>query len=327
MGHPGSHSGCVWLRLAFTRVLLHQTRVTRPGQAPSRLHTILLMSLVLTCLVTGCHTLSGHDAAHDRTREERASEAESWRATAQRAGSELRYGAVIRGPTDRRRLALVFTAHEFAEGADTILRELERHNARASFFLTGVFVESEPGRHIIPRVVAGGHYVGPHSDQHLLYCTWDVGRTTLVSRVEFAADLADNILRLQRFMKSAGWPVWFMPPYEHYNAEIAEWAIAEGCVLVNFTPGTRSNADYTGEADRNFVSSQAIVDSVLRQHRVDPHGLNGHILLLHLGAGPGRQDKFHLRFGELLDRLHAHGYEFARVDELLAPTMNHDNHR
>lgn len=49
----------------------------------------------------------------------------------------------------------------------------------------------------------------------------------------------------------------------------------------------------------------------------EPHGLNGFILLLHLGSGPGRTDNFHPRLGELLDTLAAKGYQFVRVDELL----------
>ena len=41
------------------------------------------------------------------------------------------------------------------------------------------------------------------------------------------------------------------------------------------------------------------------------------LFLLHVGSGPGRTDKFHYRFGELLDQLAAKGYQFVRVDELL----------
>ncbi len=110
---------------------------------------------------------------------------------------------------------------------------------------------------------------------------------------------------------------YFLPPYEHYNQEIVDWARAIGLTLVNFTPGTRSNADYTGESDRNFVSTKVIFDSILRQEQQDPHGLNGYLLLLHIGSGPDRADKFTPRFGELLDRLAAKGYSFVRVDELL----------
>jgi len=87
--------------------------------------------------------------------------------------------------------------------------------------------------------------------------------------------------------------------------------------LINFTPGTRSNADYTGEADTNFVSSQAIFESIVNKERADPHGLNGFILLLHIGSGPDRADKFHTRFGKLLDFLSNKGCQFVRVDELL----------
>ena len=90
-----------------------------------------------------------------------------------------------------------------------------------------------------------------------------------------------------------------------------------GLTVVNYTPGTRSHADYTGEADRNFVSSKVIFDSILRKEQQDPHGLNGFILLVHIGAGPRRTDKFAARFGELLDTLAGKGYEFVRVDELL----------
>src|SRR5262249_12330579 len=49
----------------------------------------------------------------------------------------------------------------------------------------------------------------------------------------------------------------------------------------------------------------------------DIHGLNGFLLLLHIGSGPGRRDKFHARFGQLLDYLSAKGYQFVGLDELL----------
>ena len=49
-------------------------------------------------------------------------------------------GAVVRGSRATRQLALVFTGHEFAEGAEAILDALARHGAKASFFLTGDFL-------------------------------------------------------------------------------------------------------------------------------------------------------------------------------------------
>lgn len=228
-------------------------------------------------------------------------------------------GGIVRGPVDTRRIALIFTGHEFAEGAETILDALARRKVRASFFLTGAFLRDPTKAAVVGRMVAEGHYVGPHSDAHLLYCPWTGPKVTLVSRDEFTADLQRNIAALERHGVARDKVAFFLPPYEWYNAEIAEWTRGLGLSLVNFTPGTRSNADYTEEGTPQFVSSEVIFQSILRREREDPNGLNGFLLLLHVGAGPGRTDKFHTRFGELVGVLAARGYEFVRVDTLLAP--------
>jgi endoglucanase len=147
-----------------------------------------------------------------------------------------------------------------------------------------------------------------------------------VSHWDFEMDVKRNHAKLaleRRITLRSGKPydgqIFFVPPYEHWNSEIAHWARGLGYELVSYTPGTRSNADYTEDGASNFVSSQAIFDSILARERDDPHGLNGFLLLLHLGAGPKRTDKFHTRFDELLTVLAAKGYQFVRVDELLEP--------
>jgi peptidoglycan/xylan/chitin deacetylase (PgdA/CDA1 family) len=233
------------------------------------------------------------------------------------ARCEVTEGAVVRGPKQDRRLALVFTGHEFAEGGQTILDELAKHKARGSFFLTGDFLVNPEFEPLVRRMVDEGHFLGPHSDKHLLYCTWGKSKKTLVSQKAFTADQRNNLKKLARF--GVHQPRYFLPPYEHFNRDIAEWTAQLGLELINFTPGTRSNADYTEDAAVNFVSSRVIFESIIRRERQDSHGLNGFLLLLHLGAGPRRTDKFHTRFGELLDDLAGKGYRFVRVDELLRP--------
>jgi peptidoglycan/xylan/chitin deacetylase (PgdA/CDA1 family) len=233
------------------------------------------------------------------------------------AGCTWDEGAIVRGPVGARRIALVFTGHEFAEGADMILDALARHHARASFFLTGVFLDNPAFAPTVRRIVAEGHYLGPHSDQHLLLCDWSAEKKRLVSRAVFMADLTANREKIARVTPES--PRWFLPPYENYDAEIARWTEALGLRLVNYTPGTRSAADYTAENARNFVASAAIVRSILEREQADPHGLNGFLLLLHLGAGPARADKMHRKFPALLDELVARGYRCVRIDELLAP--------
>ena len=46
-------------------------------------------------------------------------------------------------------------------------------------------------------------------------------------------------------------------------------------------------------------------------------GLNGFILLLHIGTDPARTDKFYRRLDELIEFLRSKKYEIVRVDDLL----------
>ncbi|MPM90901.1 hypothetical protein SDC9_138024 [bioreactor metagenome] len=225
-------------------------------------------------------------------------------------------GGIIRGPSGSKVLSLVFTGHSYAEGGDTILDELRKHHAKAGFFFTGVFLDNPEFTPLLKRIIREGHYLGPHSDQHLLYLPWGGSNELLVTQDQFRQDLSANIDKIVRLGVPRKRIKWFLPPYEHYNEVIANWSREMGLGLINYTPGTRSNADYTGEAEKNFVSSDTIYRSILAYE--EKAGLNGFILLLHAGAGPGRKDKFAARFGELLNELSGRGYRFQRVDKLVS---------
>ena len=187
-----------------------------------------------------------------------------------------------------KRLALVFTADLYAEGAATILDALRDRKIHASFFLTGRFLR-EPGfAAVVKRLRDEGHLVGPHSDEHLLYASWDRPPRLLVTREQFEADLAANLRRLESFGIAPDSVRYFLPPYEHYTEEIAAWTRQGGRILINMTPGTKSNTDYMTDADPRFVPAAQIVASILSAERTDPDGLNGYLLLMHLGAGPKR---------------------------------------
>ncbi len=225
-------------------------------------------------------------------------------------------GGVIRGDVETKRLALIFTGDQFGESAAPILDALAKRHIKGSFFLTGGFVKQESLRPALRRMVEEGHYVGPHSDSHPLYAPWEDRRQSLVTAGFFKDDLQKNIDALRAAGALVeGAPILFVPPYEWYNADQVAWSDAIGVGLINFTPGTGSNRDYAREGDRVFVPSQQILDDVLAYEQKDPHGLNGFLLLLHLGSG--RRDPFHPRLGMLCDELTRRGYAFARVDELL----------
>jgi endoglucanase len=237
---------------------------------------------------------------------------------APRAGAFLMdHGAIVRGDTRVRRLSLIFTGGDFGEGGEAIRRTLRDRRVKAGFFFTGDFYRAPAFEGLIRSLASDGHYLGPHSDKHLLYCPWEDRDRTLVSREEFQADLEANFREMARFGVAREKGHLFIPPYEWYNRTIAAWARKMRLTLFNFTPGTSSNADYTTPDMPEYLPSQAIFDRILAYERSDPHGLNGFILLVHIGTAPERTDKFYLRLGDLIDELKKRGYEFVRIDKLL----------
>lgn len=227
-------------------------------------------------------------------------------------------GAVVRGDTGRKKLALVFTGDEFADGGMYIHDVLKRQQVPGSFFFTGNFYRNKKFEPIIRLLINEGWYLGPHSDKHLLYCDWQNRDSLLVTQTEFANDLKNNYAVMKRFGISKTRAHYFLPPYEWYNSTIAAWTNALDLQLVNYTPGTLSNADYTTPDMTNYRSSEAIYKSIIAYEKDHPDGLNGFMLLTHIGTAPQRKDKFYYRLEDLIVYLKARGYEFQTIDQLLA---------
>lgn len=217
----------------------------------------------------------------------------------------------------------MFTGHEFAEGGNFIANSLQQHNIKASFFFTGRFYRNSQFGSIIRQLKNNGHYLGAHSDEHLLYCDWNDREKLFVSEDKFKVDLLNNYAQMTTFNIERKDARYFLPPYEWYNDSISEWTKQLGFKLINYTPGTLSHADYTTFKDENYRSSETIYNSILTYERSKPAGLNGFILLMHIGSGPGRTDKFYARLPELIGYLKQKDYQFQTVDELLKTDENH----
>lgn len=226
-------------------------------------------------------------------------------------------GAIIRGDRRQKKLALVFTGDEYADGAQTITETLKKQNIKASFFFTGRFYRNAKFAAAIRELKPGGHYLGAHSDEHLLYAHWNERDKLLVSREQFERDLNKNYAAMRRFGISKKSARFFLPPFEWYNQTISDWTTAMNLQLVNFTPGTSSNADYTTPEMKNYVSSETIFERIKNYETKNPNGLNGFILLLHIGTAPERTDKFYRRLNELINWLKNGKYEIVRIDQLL----------
>ena len=213
---------------------------------------------------------------------------------------------------EKKQLTLVFTAHDKADGAETIIRTLEKHGIQGAFFFTGRFYELYPD--IIKTLLDKGHYVGGHSYGHLLYMPWENPDSLLVTREEFEADM----MKSYDLMRKAGIEYkdapLYIPPYEYYNKEISAWAKSMGIQVVNYTPGTASNADYTTPDMKNYRSSKSIYDQIMALEKKE--GLNGHLMLIHFGTHDDRTDKFYNGYMEkMIKNLKRKGYTFAPLRE------------
>ena len=231
------------------------------------------------------------------------------------------HGAVVRGDTSKAELALVFTGDEYADGGIHIAKVLADKGVKASFFLTGKFYRNPEFNHIIQALLAGGHYLGAHSDQHLLYCSWEKRDSLLVNQKQFKEDLLENYRVLFAFGISDEDAPLFLPPYEWYNDSIAKWTRAMGLQLINHTHGTLSHADYTVPGTKGYRSSSEIFKSILDYETSASHGLNGFILLTHIGTDSERSDKFYFYLEKLVEELKSRGYRFKRIDELIDKAM------
>ncbi|MFO1513277.1 MAG: LamG-like jellyroll fold domain-containing protein [Verrucomicrobiota bacterium] len=224
-------------------------------------------------------------------------------------------GAVMRGSTNRARLAIMFSCREADAAAAATVEALKTQPVKASFFVTKDFLLQPANRLLVQSMLAQGHYVGLQSD------TWTALSNTnpdFASKLNPAlpAEVESHLAQLAAFGLKRKDVSYFLPTLDQLNPATAERARAWGLTMVAGTPGTLSFATATSEGTPQFASSQVILESILKAER-ENGGLNGFLLLFPLDSGARRSDKFYHRLGELISNLHERGYEFVRVDQLL----------
>lgn len=223
-------------------------------------------------------------------------------------------GGIIRFDTTQKKVYLIFSAHEFGEGLDTILKSLRKFDIKASFFFTGDFLRNKKFNGSIKQLIKDGHYLGSHSDKHLLYCDWKNRDSLLINQIEFLNDLKNNLRELRKFGINQKQIKYFLPPFEWYNQRISDWSKTFGLEVINFTPSTYTNADYTTPDMANYRSSEMILQQIDQKLNSSSDAMNGVIFLIHCGTHPDRKDKFYNRLHDLILLLKNFGYEFETLN-------------
>lgn len=233
-------------------------------------------------------------------------------------GEKDNYGAIRRIDKNRTEIYLIFSADSLFNGGESVLKTLSHYGIKASFFFTGNALRMAEHKDIISRIIADGHYVGGHSNNHILYAPWSGSArdSLLVTPDSLIADLKANSLELQKFGISPQDSKWFLPPYEHYNKAAVNLIERSGYSVINYTSGTATPADYTTPSMPNYKRSKELIDRLFEYE--SKHNLNGAIILIHPGVDESRpnSERLYNKLKEIIVYLQDKGYTFNSLKDV-----------
>ena len=232
--------------------------------------------------------------------------------------NQYKFGGITTTDMNKKQISLVFAGTEFADGAKTILNTLKELKIKASFFFTGDFYRDKKNKPLIEEIQKENYYLGAHSDKNLLYCSLQKRDSILINKNDFLNDLKANYLEMEKFGITKNQAPFFLPPREWYNDLISQWCNEFGMQLIAPTPKTLSDTDISiPEMRDKYFSSNEIYNNITEIESTQ--GLNGYILVFHVGTDSKRKDKFYPKLHALLSHLTKSGYEF--VDLYTATNM------
>ncbi|MCL2219997.1 MAG: polysaccharide deacetylase family protein [Chitinispirillia bacterium] len=226
--------------------------------------------------------------------------------------------------TDISYYALTFDGGSIANAAADIFDTLASRGVKSTMFVTGEFIRKYP--HVVTKAAQNGHEIGNHTHRHPRLTTYaenqtqstrpEVTRQFLINELDGAA----RILADRTGLRFA--PLW-RAPYGEYNPRICGWALEAGYIHI----GWRQGGSWSRNLDTNdwvptpaspaYKTPQEVYDKITHIAS-QPGGLNGGIILMHLGTERKQRDQqVHIILGRLIDTLREMGYEPLTVSNLL----------
>jgi peptidoglycan/xylan/chitin deacetylase (PgdA/CDA1 family) len=234
----------------------------------------------------------------------------------------------INGPSDGKMVALTFDGGSIANISGAILDTLASRSVTATMFLTGEYIRKHSD--MVRRIVAGGHECGNHTYSHPHLTSYAVDRTNSTLTDITAARLEEQLRRTENLFHTITGrhfaPLW-RAPYGEYNRTLCRWASNAGYLHIGWRQGATwregldSNDWVPDSTTPGFHTPAEFFNKVVHLARLEPHGINGGIILMHLGTqrkNPALQT--HTVLGALIDTLRNEGYRFVPVSELVAAT-------
>jgi peptidoglycan/xylan/chitin deacetylase (PgdA/CDA1 family) len=232
---------------------------------------------------------------------------------------------ITNAATDINLFALTFDGGSQANAAADILDTLASRGVKSTVFLTGAFIKRYP--QIVMRIAAEGHELGNHTMNHPRLTTYAENRTQTTRPEVSQSSIANELAAAERLLFERAEGLRFAPlwraPFGEYNREICEWALAAGYIHICWRQGGswRVNLDsndwVANENSPAYKTPQEVFDKITAIAST-PGGLNGGIILMHLGTERRqRSQQVHTILGKLIDTLRNMGYKPVTVSTLL----------
>ena len=200
------------------------------------------------------------------------------------------YQAYYLGDTTQKKLYLTFDAGFENGNTEPILDALKKHNAKATFFVVGHYLETAP--ELVKRMVEEGHTVGNHTYHH-----YDM------SKISDEESFTEEIKSVEdKYKEITGQEMikYYRPPQGKYSLENLEMAKKSGYHTFFWSLA------YVDWKQENQPTHEEAFEKLMG--RVHP----GAIVLLHNTSSTNGEI-----LDELLSKWEAEGYSFGTLDELI----------
>lgn len=196
--------------------------------------------------------------------------------------------------TEAKVISFTFDGGGNADGAEKILETLEENNIKATFFLTGKFIEKYP--EVAKKISSGGHEVGNHSYSHPYF--------TKLSEEEMEKEISRN-QELLRDLDIEQKPLLRLP-YGDRNSSVLNFVSQSGYINIRWTIDSLGWQGAEGGMEVQKV-----------QQRVVSKTTPGSIIMMHLGSDSNKINLDSEVLSQIIEELKNNGYNFLRLSELL----------
>lgn len=189
--------------------------------------------------------------------------------------------------TEEKKVSLSFDATWENQYIKQILAVLKKYEVKATFFLTGDWVEKYPES--VKQIQSEGHEIGNHSESHkaMNQLTQEECKTEILSVHEKVKHLTGSDMKL------------FRVPYGAYNDQVIQTAESLGYQTIQWSVDSEDWKDYGKES----------IEKMVLEHK---ELKNGAIILMHGGAKYTKDALEAVIIG-----IRKQGYEIVPVSELI----------